>query len=96
MPQDVSCSRCAETRPGVGRVFLPAHLETMVREHVCADCWQLWIEEQTKLINELRLDVSKPEAHELLAQHMTWFLKLPGAKEPARKIPLPPEAEGRD
>ena len=36
----------------------------MIQENICADCWREWIGMGTKVINELRLPLSDPQATE--------------------------------
>ena len=45
-------------------------------EKVCADCWREWIGMGTKVINELRLPLSDPQAQKIFDQHMMEFLNL--------------------
>jgi len=54
-----------------------------VHESVCGECWQAWIAEQTKIINELRLSMGNPQSHEVLDRQMRAFLKLPSSPDPA-------------
>ena len=92
MSDAATCSRCQEPHSRPERVYLPPELQRQVLELTCPKCWKDWLSQQTKLINEMRLDVSKPESHDLLAEHMRWFLQLPGAVEPGTQVSLPPEA----
>ena len=94
MTAPTPCSRCGQDQIAPQRVFLPKDLLQQVLMHSCQSCWKEWLGQQTKLINELRLNVSNSAAHELLGEHMSWFLKLPGAKEPGTNVALPPEADG--
>jgi Fe-S cluster biosynthesis and repair protein YggX len=48
----------------------------MIYENVCADCWREWIGMGTKVINELRLPLSDPQAQKVFDQHMYEFLNL--------------------
>ena len=48
-----------------------------VLAHVCQACWKEWIAMGTKVINELRLDFSNPEASKTYDSHMMEFLQLP-------------------
>lgn len=79
MGRQVTCARCKRTAEGADRFFLPPDLGEVVRENVCADCWRDWLEEQTRIINEMRLDLSQPSAHEVVHRQMRVFLDLPGA-----------------
>ena len=52
-------------------------LGTQVAENVCRMCWQEWVAMGTKVINELRLDFSHPQAGDMYDAHMKEFLQLP-------------------
>jgi Fe-S cluster biosynthesis and repair protein YggX len=47
-----------------------------IYEKICADCWREWIAMGTKVINELRLPLSDPQAQKIFDQHMKEFLNL--------------------
>ncbi len=47
-----------------------------IHESIAQETWQMWIEQGTKVINELRLDLSRLEHQELYDQHMIEFLGL--------------------
>jgi Fe-S cluster biosynthesis and repair protein YggX len=80
-PQDVGsdqvlCSRCGR----VGRKMASPPFSNaqgkLIHEKVCADCWKQWIGMGTKVINELRLPLSDPQAQKIFDQHMREFLNL--------------------
>ncbi len=48
-----------------------------IHESVCAECWNAWIGEQTKIINELRLSLGNPQSQQILDRQMRTFLGLP-------------------
>ncbi|HLL89514.1 MAG TPA: Fe(2+)-trafficking protein [Tepidisphaeraceae bacterium] len=50
-----------------------------VFEHTCANCWQDAIRHGTKVINELRLPLSDPQAQRVWDEHIREFLNLKGA-----------------
>jgi Fe-S cluster biosynthesis and repair protein YggX len=79
MADSVQCSRCGRRAAAPERVFLPPDLLARVAAHTCADCWDEWREEQTRLINELRLDLAKAPSHETVHARMIEFLVLPPA-----------------
>lgn len=73
---EVLCTRCGR----VGRK-LPAPpfrnpQGQLIHEKICADCWREWIGMGTKVINELRLPLSDPQAQKIFDQHMLEFLNL--------------------
>ena len=47
-----------------------------LKEHISQSAWNLWLEEQTKLINEHRLALFKAEDRAFLTQKMKEFFKL--------------------
>ena len=46
--------------------------------NISAETWQEWVEQGTKVINELRLDLSRDEDSATYDQHMNEFLGVPG------------------
>ena len=58
---DVTCVRCGETKPGLA--FAPFNNELGKRLHaeVCQDCWAVWLQRQTALINHYGLNLRDPE-----------------------------------
>ncbi len=48
-----------------------------IRENISAQTWQEWIGQGTKVINELRLDLSRDEDSAAYDQHMHEFLGVP-------------------
>ena len=46
---------------------------------VCAALWQEWIDQGTKVINELRLDFSRDEDQDAFDMHMCEFLGIDAA-----------------
>jgi Fe-S cluster biosynthesis and repair protein YggX len=48
----------------------------MIFEHVSAESWREWIGMGTKVINELRLPLSDPQAQKVFDEHMLDFLNL--------------------
>jgi Fe-S cluster biosynthesis and repair protein YggX len=80
-PQEVGadqvlCSRCGR----VGRKMPAPPFSNAqgkeIHEKVCANCWREWIGMGTKVINELRLPLSDPQAQKIFDQHMREFLNL--------------------
>jgi Fe-S cluster biosynthesis and repair protein YggX len=72
----VLCNRCGK----VGKQqFSPPFSNAQgkeIFEKICADCWREWIGMGTKVINELRLPLSDPQAQKIFDQHMREFLNL--------------------
>lgn len=73
---EVTCVRCGLTRAGLDRAPYPDELGREIVEDVCALCWEECKEMQVMVINEYRLDLSDPRAHEILEKSTRDFLKL--------------------
>jgi tetratricopeptide (TPR) repeat protein len=52
-----------------------------IQQHISAESWREWIGMGTKVINELRLPLSDPQAQKIFDQHMLEFLNLTEAWE---------------
>ena len=74
---EVRCARCDQTAEGLPRAPLPGGPGDLVLAETCGSCWQLWREEQIKLINEKQLSPANSEHYDLLVQEMKRFLGLP-------------------
>ena len=73
---DVMCSRCGQVKKKMAGPPYSNAQGKMIYERVCADCWRDWIHMGTKVINELRLPLSDPQAQKVFDQHMIEFLCL--------------------
>jgi Fe-S cluster biosynthesis and repair protein YggX/thioredoxin-like negative regulator of GroEL len=72
----VLCTRCGKAgRKQPSPPFSNAQGRE-IQEKICADCWREWIGMGTKVINELRLPLSDPQAQKIFDQHMREFLNL--------------------
>ena len=71
------CSRCGQRRPALAEPPLTGRRGQLVQSHVCQDCWQAWVEEQTRLINHERLQPAEAADRQRLYALMADFLRLP-------------------
>lgn len=76
---EVVCRRCGQRRPGLEQAPLPGKWGPAVLAHTCPECWQAWVEEQTRLINHERLLPSDPQHRKVLYERMAAFLHLESA-----------------
>lgn len=76
----VVCSRCGREAAGLeAPPPLPADLAQSVVANVCAECWSEWVEEEVRVINELRLNFMDPESAQVLHRRLREYLALPAA-----------------
>ena len=78
---DVTCIRCGQTRAALPRPPYPDALGREIQEKICAECWDECKKMQVMVINENRLDLSDPRAHEILERAIREFL---GLSSPAK------------
>ena len=72
----VSCNRCGRVARKMASQPFSSAQGKLIYEKICADCWREWIGMGTKVINELRLPLSDPQAQKIFDQHMREFLNL--------------------
>lgn len=74
----VNCSRLGREAEGLDAPPFAGPIGTEIFENVSKEAWTEWLEMQTKIINEYRLDLSERESRETLMAQMRTFLKLKG------------------
>ncbi len=78
MPGQIECARCSKTAPPPDEVSYGGALGEEIRSRTCAACWAEWLEEEVRVINELRLNFMDPKSQDVLVEKMREFLKLDG------------------
>ncbi len=73
---EVLCRRCG--KPGNKMPSPPFSREPgpTIQQNICAACWREWLGMSIKVINELRLPMSDPQAQAVYDRHMFEFLNL--------------------
>ena len=72
----VLCRRCGQVKPRLPSPPFKGDFGKLVYENTCAQCWREAIGQGTKVINELRLDLSDPRAQKIWDQNIREFLNL--------------------
>lgn len=72
----ILCRRCGRVKAKLAKAPFSNAQGREIFEKICADCWRDWIHMGTKVINELRLPLSDPQAQKVYDQHMVEFLNL--------------------
>ncbi len=83
MTRMVNCVVLKREAEGLARVPWPGELGKRIYENVSKQAWQGWLEHQTMLMNEYRLNALDPKAREFLTKEMEKFLFSGGADRPA-------------
>ena len=83
MARTVNCVMLGREAEGLDRVPWPGELGKRIYEQVSKEAWQRWLEHQTMLINEYRLNALDPNARSFLSGEMEKFFFGEGAEKPA-------------
>ena len=65
----------------------PGDIGIRIMKEISAEAWQLWMNHQTMLINEMRLSPVDPKARIFLEEEMDKFLFGEGSKAPEGFVP---------
>ena len=86
-PKLVDCVKLGKMLPALP--FPPRNddLGKKVFAHVSAQAWELWVAQQTILINHYGLNMADPQAHSFLSEQMEEFFFGDGAQLPDDWVP---------
>jgi|HubBroStandDraft_4_1064222.scaffolds.fasta_scaffold246719_2 tetratricopeptide (TPR) repeat protein len=76
---EVLCRRCGRIAPKLASPPFRNDFGRQIQENTCSSCWREAIGVGTKVINELRLPLSDPQAGKVWDHHIREFLNLPPA-----------------
>lgn len=74
MTRMVNCVKLGKELEGLERAPYPGELGQKIYDNISKEAWQLWLKQQTILINEHRLSLIDPKARQLLEEQMQKFL----------------------
>lgn len=87
MSRIVNCVMLGREAEGLDRPTYPGPLGQRIFENVSKEAWQLWLRQQTMLINEYRLTPIEPKARKFLEEEMEKFFFGSGASVPEGYVP---------
>lgn len=73
MSRTVHCIKLGTEAEGLDRQPLPGPLGKRIFDNVSKQAWKMWIDHQTRLINEYRLVLADPAARKLLTEELEKF-----------------------
>ena len=82
MANTVHCVKLDREAEGLDRPPYPGELGQRIHQHVSKEAWQMWLEHQTMLINEMRLTPVDPKARRFLEEEMEKFFFGEGSAPP--------------
>jgi len=87
MTRTVQCVKLGRQAEGLERPPYPGELGQRIFENVSREAWQLWLRQQTILINEYRLSPIDPQARKFLEAEMEKFFFGGGSGLPGGFVP---------
>lgn len=87
MTRMVFCSKLNREAEGLTSAPFPGALGLRIYEQVSKEAWQMWLSQQTMLINEYRLSMVDPKSREFLVREMENFFFGDGSAKPAGYTP---------
>lgn len=86
MTRMVRCIKLQQEAEGLEYQTYPGELGKRIYENVSKEAWNQWIQHQTMLVNENRLNLSDIKARKYLAEQMEAHFFGSGAEQPAGYI----------
>ncbi|MES9955683.1 MAG: oxidative damage protection protein [Sedimenticola sp.] len=82
MSRVVNCVKLNREAEGLDRVPYPGELGQRIFDNVSKEAWQMWMQQQTMLINEYRLTPLDPKSRQFLEEQMEKFFFGDGSETP--------------
>ena len=87
MSRQVNCIKLNQEAEGLDRSPYPGELGQRIFDNVSKEAWQMWLQQQTMLLNEYRLSPIDPKSRKFLEEQMEKFFFGEGAETPAQFTP---------
>lgn len=87
MAATVHCVKLGREAEGLDQAPYPGELGQRILENVSKEAWQMWLNHQTMLMNEMRLTPIDPKARQFLEQEMEKFFFGEGSQRPEGYVP---------
>lgn len=81
MSRLIFCQKLQREEEALSAAPFPGPLGHKILENISQPAWQMWLSQQTMLINEYRLNLIDPKARDFLKQEMQKFF-FDGGSEP--------------
>ncbi len=88
MSRKIYCQKLHKESEGFDAPPYSGELGQRIYQHISKEAWKMWLEHQTRLINEYRLNLMELKSRQFLAQEMEKFLFGEGSADPTGYIPL--------
>ena len=88
MTRMVNCVKLGREAEGLDRPPLPGELGKRIYENVSKEAWREWQTQQTRLINENRLQLADPRARKYLLEQTEKYFFGGGADDASGYVPV--------
>lgn len=90
MTRIIFCQKLHKEAQGLAFRPYPGELGQRIYENISEEAWGLWLEHQTRLINEYRLNLMEVKSRQFLTQEMEKFLFTDSSAPPPgyKAVPL--------
>ncbi|MBC2770848.1 oxidative damage protection protein [Pusillimonas minor] len=89
MTRMVNCVKLKREAEGLAAPPYPGQMGVRIWQSISKEAWEMWIQTQTRLVNENRLNLADARARKYLAQQMETFLFEDGDVEAQGYVPPP-------
>ena len=86
MSRTVQCAKLGKKAEGLDFQSWPGDFGLRIFENISKEAWAMWINHQTMLINEYRLNPMDPKSKEFVVGEMEKFLFGEGAELPGEFV----------
>ncbi len=87
MARTIHCVKLNKEAEGLDFPPYPGEMGKTLYESVSKEAWQMWLSQQTMLINEYRLSLADPKSQAFLKTEMEKFFFGEGSTPPADFVP---------
>ncbi len=87
MARMVKCIKLGREAEGLDLQTYPGELGKRIFDNVSKEAWQQWLQLQTMLVNENRLNLSDSKARKYLAEQLEAHFFGSGAEQPVGYVP---------
>lgn len=89
MTRIVKCVKLGREAEGLDYQTWPGELGKKIFENVSKEAWQMWMNHQTMLMNEYRINPLDPKARKFIQDEMEKYFFGPGSQLPEGYVPPP-------
>jgi Fe-S cluster biosynthesis and repair protein YggX len=89
MARMVQCVKLGREAEGLDRQTWPGEVGKKIFENVSKEAWRMWMDHQTMLMNEYRINPLDPKARKFIQDEMEKFFFGPGSRLPEGFVPPP-------